>query len=300
MSACNCCEQFPIEAPLLQVRSRNANAAFCGFYNDADGKFYYKAEQTFEDPWAIIEDPGALTEGTFVRTLTKSYDATEDVCNETRTFEPNIYDDEQQMFIPPYDDSSTFNYPIGGPEYSEEEAPSAIKERVLNLLGEYSEWSQLGLLPVPAAEGFHWGPVFAVVETTGRITEAEMRLNHYPTATGYLKVWLTVRTFTWDLEEAGWTNPIDSEFAVYEWTGEPASDQHAVDAPQNRITSQVWQIACADDQKKDVYIAKYSLIPGYEPEDPLDFNAALSLNRPDPDCESNGVPTLNEDCPFRP
>jgi hypothetical protein len=157
-------------------------------------------------------------------------------------------------------------------------------------------------------------------------TQLQVRIAHPPTASGYLKVWLYKRTrklIDYVGDGVGgfvevYSEPINTELEIYEWDGEPANAELGIDDEENRITSDVFAVPIEEvdldfieidteieqgqvaGNKVEIVVWKYSLLEGYEPDDPIINEETFQLERPDPDCKSNGVPTLNADCPFEP
>jgi hypothetical protein len=283
MSACDCCEQFPILVVEFQSRSKFATLGNCGFYNEADDKYYFVQSQYYTNTL------GASAPETYGNTQTKTY-ANGD-CTLDTEYDPADQVDEEGNPNPPYDDGATYSEPILPPEYESEYTPEMLKDNVNGLLvGDFTEWGG----QTPSAYRF-----FSNGQADYSRGVVQVRVVHPPTATGYLKVWLYKKEFIWD-EDEEWIYVGDSEFGTYEWTGQPDSLEHSINSEENRVDGEPIDVVVEEDQKRyDVFVLKWSLIPDYVPSDPIFNEETLAYERPVPDCESNGVPTLNEDCPFR-
>lgn len=312
MNACNCCEQFPIDVITLQSRSRGFFIGRCSYYNEDDGKLYKKVTRIYEDPWQ--EDEGWLGSETITVISTKTWSPRNiidgfDTCSENIEYIPDI-----SSFPPPYDDASTFQNLLET-IWEDEETIQEIEDRydlLIGLFPEFSEWQNINQ-PINA-ENRHF---FGIIEDhysssypdNSSISESEMRITHPPTASGYLKVWLLKRTYQWTRTEIqigqfsypffDWEYLMDEPFQIYEWTGQPQSLSHGINEEENKIFSQVWNVTAETNKLTEIYIQKFSLIDGYEPDDPIVNEVNYWFERPSPDCESNGVPTLNIECGFR-
>ena len=162
---------------------------------------------------------------------------------------------------------------------------------VFECLGEFGEWSDNS---APTA-------VRELVDTLYTESVIEVRITHPPTATGYLKARLFKRVRAYNSETDTYGAPTDSLLTTYEWTGEPADSQYSINHAENLVVGATIAVERGDlNTRVQIAVAKWSLIEGYEPDDPeVDSENDHVLIRPTPDCESNGVPALNEDCPFR-
>ena len=120
------------------------------------------------------------------------------------------------------------------------------------------------------------------------------KIQHRPTITCYLKVWLA-RIFHEQNTPVALdvVTPLDSS---YEWL--PTNDPCLPDFTKhyghvdNLITQSDWTIELPPDLvggENKIVVYKFSFLQGYEPDDPELIAGALT--RPDPDPESNGFPT---------
>lgn len=305
MSACNCCEPFPtfngafLDQPYvlkLQGRSKGFSAGPF-WYQDENGDFFKTITST--DTWTggpatvlFVDVSGQGLDyydeidfgDTAVSTYTWAWECNGPFLQSATGF----YFDERGDTVVTQAFSDAFDWPS--------EAATNAQE----CLGElpFGEWADAGF-----------------VETSKILTDNEFlqtysesvsqyRLKHPPTASGYLKVWLSMVEEAYDAEGellGSSTEP----FTTYEWSGTPQSLSHSINSPENLITSGQFDSPLPEDSSivRKIFISKWSMLPEYEPEDPtsveLNF-APYSHTRPDPDCQSNGVPTLNEECPFRP
>lgn len=328
MSACNCCEPFPLNVVMLQTRSESANVAKCGATSgnrialDGElafflGGYFRKVIETYDDPYGPSEQFPEGQEGwsgseTF--TVTYDYDS-ENGCTETVTFDPAVVGEGGI-----YENQPTFNL-FAGSNPSNEHTDADIKNEAQDLLvGDYGDWGTAwgpssGGPSNPSASAryqevdlsFDADPEIYTLNGSYLETRLEARIAHPPTATGYLKVWLGKREYNYDAsDEAIWVPDKDSGFQEYTWTGEPASEEHSINAEENQIFGESFELIAPEGKRFDVFVLKWSLIAGYEPDDPV-FNEETQQYeldnfgnplRPTPDCKSNGVPQLNSECPF--
>jgi hypothetical protein len=332
MSACNCCEPFPLNVVTLQTRSESANVAKCGATSGNSialngelafflGGVFRRVVDTYTDPYGPSEqfpegEEGWSGSATF--TVTYDYDS-ENGCAETITFDPAVVGEGGI-----YENQPTFTQFVGSAP-SNEHTDAQIKNEAQDLLvGEYGDW---GTAWGPGSGGpsnpsssaryqqvnlsFDADPEVYTLNDSYLETRLEARIAHPPTATGYLKVWLAKREYNYDPTSEIydiWVPDKDSEFQEYTWTGEPASDEHSINSQENQIFGESFELIAPEGKRFDVFVLKWSLIPGYTPADPVlneetqryERDGNGELVRPDPDCESNGVPTLNGDCGFRP
>lgn len=299
-SACNCCETIPYPALKLEARSKGTSVTGCG-YADPEGEegvLYRQITTTYTAPgpalqlWVGVglnageEYYAEINEGDTVEMVFRSV-VTEDGCG-------CIQGEYSGFFWDDMDAGYTSE------EVYEEVVPVdeviGRGEDCLDLLelGAWGEWFF-------AAAEKRYSPHYYSRSVS------ELRLKHPPTVTGYLKIWLWQRKFT--ISTSGeFVSQELSPFDEYVWTGEPSNLNLGVNAEENRITSSVFEIITEDiNTRIDIFIGKWSLIPEYEPADPiLDPNNSdpsqvnpdfPSWTRPNPDCFSNGTPTVNETCP---
>jgi hypothetical protein len=302
MSACNCCELFPLEFD-LEFRGSGFSSIKCGFTNrDIEPESCYDGSGVFltiTTTWEPGEDDDR---GTYVVTETYAWNSETKTCDYTR----NPATDE-----PPYDDvegSMTPSYALSN-EYASESLMDNVYNAIEPITG---EWSIAGGVN-PATlrrELIDKVGEDCYVESLYNESLLEVRISHPPTATGYLKVWLVTRTQTFDQETETYSTAVDAAFQEYEWTGEPADMTIGMNEEGNRIDGETYVLPRPDAQTKvTVEVFKFSFLPGYEPADPVVdeetapdiYNPTLyALVRPTPDCLSNGVPTLSYECPPTP
>lgn len=135
-----------------------------------------------------------------------------------------------------------------------------------------------------------------VVNTARNAQKIRWKLQHSPTATCYLKVWF-VRT-TRPKGGTGSTDVIE-ELPPYEWSptpGDPgdlciADPLKAWFDADNAISSSTTEEPLMSfDGQSTVIIKKWSMIPGYVPDDPLNIAYNFGGTRPIPDLNPNGFP----------
>jgi hypothetical protein len=285
MSACNCCEEFPVDAPGFEYRSRSNILNKCGFLDSET--YYFKETTTYTSPleggegFSKINAETQETEQWNGETLehVKSYEFNADTCV-CEFSETGYFPEDFGNFDPP-----TFFY-------EDEYTDSLLETNNYGCLekNEFSEWDNVN---EALAERIIIGG------QTASESEMEVRLLHQPTATAYLKVWLWQRERDFDPETAEFSAPTDSLFETYEWSGTPPAPEYGINEPENQITEIIAVPRLGPNSSVKIFVAKWSLIEGYEPDDPLVDEETFELSRPSPDCESNGVPTLTEECPFR-
>jgi hypothetical protein len=306
MSACNCCEAFPVNVVTFESRTSGAQLSKCGFLKDTGGYWFYK-NQISDDPWTF--DVGwALTDGecyqnlTFYKTQTivlQEVDQDSQSMTTTATFNTETCecDFEATYFYPTSEDPGDVDFISR--TLNNEYTTAELAANTVGCIPEFSEeWTPGNSVTISRIyeEQLNCNEAWATyAESAGQV-----RIVHPPTATGYLKVWLLKRVRQYDTETLLFGPLTDSQFNVYEWSGTPASNLDGIDSEANRIESAPIEIDRPDEQTSvEVVVQKWSLIPGYEPSDPIVNEETFELERPSPDCESNGVPTLNEDCPLR-
>lgn len=298
MSACDCCDLFPIDVVGIQYQSKSIVNSRCGFLED--------------------NDPCTGPDATVYRTETITYTAPEGQTDFEGYFKINVETNEFVAWTgEPYDHVKTYTWDAATCEcdFTETgfvpEDPGTVEQSVAysntysieqlesNTVAcledeDFGEWQDT---PVDAQRSFVLS--FCATGTTYSESSAKYRIVHPPTATCYLKAWIYKTVWQIDPETEQESDPVDSLFDTYEWFGEPPSPQDGIDEPANKITSEGFQITRPSiNTRIEVYVAKWSLIEGYEPDDPIINETTRQLSRPVPDCLSNGVPTLNEDCPF--
>jgi hypothetical protein len=325
MSACNCCEAFPIDVVTLQRQKKTASLSKCGFGDyeswDADGAW---PDTGFGGSGTVLTNKFFL-QGVLAGLEVDGLDPDpEGVGTVTRTYEFNAETGECDLSVVSsgLPENALGDPGDGGfliynsaPVFSNEYTNTQLISNALTQMPEefQGEWSE----DVRAFQ-----TLFDTIEdsepsATYTEEQIQVRITHPPTATGYLKVWLWKKVS--QLVEAYETygEPVYSEFEVYEWEGAPNSDQHGINEEENEIISQVYEVPREEDPPNmvavntltsvgevgftvvEIFVYKYSLIKDYEPDDPVLNEETFELERPNPDCESNGVPTLNEECSFR-
>lgn len=175
------------------------------------------------------------------------------------------------------------------------EAVTNVQECLASL--EFGEWADAGSVETSKVlteiESYS---IYSYGETV-----SEYRVKHPPTATGYLKAWLSKVDEAYS-PEGELLSSSTEPFTTYEWSGTPPSLNHSINSLENLITSEVFEATPPESHSvvRKIVISKWSMLPEYEPDDPVSLDllfAPYSHTRPDPDCLSNAVPTLNEDCP---
>lgn len=306
MSACNCCEAFPIDVVTLQFRTSSAILSKCGFLEDSGGGFIY-GTQISDDPWTFDVD-WAKADGecysnlTFYKTQTivlQEVDQASQSMTKTLTFnaETCSCDVDANYFYPTSEDPGDVD--LISRTLTDEYTTTELMENTVGCIPELpEEWTVGESVSISRIyeELLSCNEAFATYDES----IGEVRLTHPPTATGYLKVWLLKRTRDWDSITLTFGPPTDSLFDAYEWIGTPPSPTSGINETANQIISDPIEIVRPEEQQSvEIVVQKWSLIPEYEPTDPIVNEETYELERPTPDCESNGVPTLNEDCPFR-
>jgi hypothetical protein len=329
MSACNCCDAFPINVVTLEGRQRGAQLSKCGT-NEYD---LYSFTDQWPDPVTNGPASGAtLLSNKFFLTdvITVEVDGRaqnpEGQGTSTRTYEFNAETGECDVSVT---SSGLPNDALGEPgdggfliinnyELSNEYTNAQLIENTRTQIPEefIGEWESEGFTAAQYLEDLivDGDPGASYSET-----QMQVRISHPPTASGYLRVWLYMRTSK--LVDYGgnvYGEPINTELEIYEWDGEPTNAELGIDDEENRITSDVFAVPIEEvdldfieidteieqgqvaGNKVEIVVWKYSLLEGYEPDDPIINEETFQLERPDPDCKSNGVPTLNADCPFEP
>jgi hypothetical protein len=319
MSACDCCDPFPIDVVMMEGRKIGASLTKCGF-NEFDeyglnyvlpdtlgivrtGPFLSTKFFTQEAITIEAEDGEEIgTQGTWTQTLTFNDETGECDSDIVKTGLANTSFDGNISVV-----SRTIS-----DEYTNTEL---IDNTLTQIPDEFSgEWSTLN----NSASRYLDDSLYdGIIESNYSEERLQVRISHPPTATGYLKVWMLKRVRVLETPlPVTYSEPTDTPFDVYEWEGEPPSLEHGIDEPENRIVSDPFLVPREEtltlqtvtdelgtlntaETIVEIVVYKWSLIEGYEPADPLTDEETLELERPSPDCESNGVPTLNEDCPFR-
>jgi hypothetical protein len=336
MSACNCCEAFPLNVVTLEGQKKSFSLSKCGFAEfdgySADGVW---PDTGFSGSGNLLSTKffltGTLT-GIQVDGLAEPVDGEGSV---TRTYQFNQETGECDLSV------SSGGLPedaLGQPG----DGGFLIYAGDLNLSDEYTNEQLISNASTQAPEEFsgEWSgsnltasqyllnardndepSAFGYYEEE----QIQVRITHPPTATGYLKVWLwkkVTKLTEWPDTYDG--EPSYTEFEVYEWEGAPNSETHGINAQENKVTSSYYPVDPEEDPETalqmvdfysddgfvifqgqaartrvEIFVYKYSLIKNYTPDDPVLNEATFALERPNPDCESNGVPTLSEACPFR-
>lgn len=279
-SACNCCDKIPrfdfSELPPdlsrdffpfgIRSRTKSASVTPCGVQNPNDGLFYKVYTENYE-----------------LGSVTRTY-----------TYDPETNNCTEEIVA---------DIPEGGGEgslisvdYSGQITAGELKGYAETRLGlaEYSEWSNTAT-PTALSYSDSNGAAIAISEVRGF---------HPPTFSGFFKMWIDKVTFSWDSDEGRFINPQSGSYDIYEWSGGLLSILHSVNAEENKIYGPTFQLTATDQTQFILFIRKFSFLSDYVPNDPninLGFDATFSffleLDRPSPDCFSNGVPTVNESCP---
>lgn len=288
---CNCCQLFPFVFD-LEWRGEIFSSSKCGYTNRSiDNEACYDGNGVFSTlttTWQPEEnDPFDRT--TYVITETQTWDAESKTC---------IYSREPAYDEAPYDDiggSGSFSYALSN-EYTSEELMDNVYAALPPIEGEWVKSS-----PVLPAEikrelidkvGDDCYPASLYTESS-----LEVRIAHPPTATGYLKLWLVKRVRQYDQGTDTYSPPVDEPFQEYEWNGSPNDLNSGVNEESNRINGPIYVLDRPSEQTKiTIEILKFSLLPNYEPDNPI-VDENYNLIRPTPDCKSNGVPTLSNECP---
>jgi hypothetical protein len=126
------------------------------------------------------------------------------------------------------------------------------------------------------------------------------KLEHSPTISCYLKVWLVRVIRPQGAPGDGSGDTLDFSIPEYEWIGTgsplclPSQDKPPLHV-DNRIFSP-WTIESndptGDPGEAHVRIFKYSFIEGYEPDDPTGLTLSFGGTRPVPDLNPNGFPAV--------
>lgn len=295
MSACNCCELFPLEFD-LEHRGEAFFLSKCGYTNRDivnescyDGLGVFLTKQ-IDYTWAENDPTGRTS---YSVTYSTAYDPETKLCVETRV----PANDEA-----PYDDLSDAQTDIAiSDEYTSSELMANVYAALPPIEGEWTEVSAVS--PAETKRelidkvGEDCYPASLYTESS-----LEVRIAHPPTATGYLKVWLVARTRTFDQQTDTYGPPTDAAFEVYEWNGAPADMTIGMNEPGNRVEGETYVVPRPAEQTKvTIEVFKFSFLPEYEPDDPqVDAENDYAFIRPTPDCLSNGVPQLSAECPPTP
>ena len=306
-SACNCCQQFPIDVVTLQARQKGASFWKCGtnvgnpwedgYFPSPDGQYYQIFKVIFSADFGVYPvlnkvnvETGEMTpwtSGTIEEIFEYSWNAETCSCDFSHTgFVPEDYGSS----------SATF-------DWSNVYTDTMLLENTVACIGEYGEWQNLSPFPPTTLRGFY---NLAFTDTPEEVNDSyseqliEVRITHPPTATGYLKVWLWKGVSTYngvDCSTSTW-----SLFDTYEWEGEPNDLNFGINEPENLVTSDTFTVPRPDlNTCTKIIVAKWSLIKDYEPDDPLSVDefdlSGVVINRPTTDCKSNGVPALSAECP---
>jgi hypothetical protein len=311
MSACQCCEEFPTDVLTLEARYRAISANACALYEFEDGNLlelyglgggsgailstgYNQVTITYttstysdgtNEPFVIERGGGELIPwtGPVEEVFTVQYNTETCSCETTNTgFRPEDGGDQQSDDI----------------EFSESYTKPNFISDTSACISDFSEWE--GATAAATEVTYALSVIDDAVVNIYSVSDVEFRFTHPPTATGYLKVWIWQRVYDTRDEVGNWVNPVDLPYDTYEWIGQPPDLQYGIDESENKIVSDPFAPERAEENTRvEFFVAKWSLLPGYEPDDPLVDEETFELSRPSPDCESNGVPTLNEECPFR-
>lgn len=314
-SACNCCEKFPVDIFKVEFRQKRVGVGWCGFgvvQEDGTSKYYKEYRYVRPDQNQFLG-----TEGGWLGTETVTFiDRIEyDQSNPynciqfcTQTIPDGVFD-EFCGPSPPYDDGASFGDLIEGSEqYLDEITPEETKGYVEQVYSEeeFGPWGDT----VSDLFSYSYQRATRLPSGNSRLT-TQFRIKHPPSATGYLKIWFVKIPFTWvDGSDGYWTSEggtiygddnseylfTEAEtFYEYVWSGEPQDPSKSINDVANQITSEEIEFSPEEDNVGWlVLMSKYSMIKGYEPSDPIKFNP---YTRPDPDCFSNNIPTVNESCP---
>lgn len=296
MSACNCCDLFPLEFD-LEHRGEVFSASKCGYTNKSlDNEACYDGNGVFSTLTTTWEpdgnDPAGRT--TYVITETQTWDAESKTC---------VYTRDPETDEPPYDDlaGGSFTYELSA-EYTSEELMENVYAALPPIEGEWEEATVLSPAEIKRElidkVGEDCYPKSLYTESS-----LEVRIAHPPTATCYLKVWLVARTREYDQQTETYGPPTDAAFQIYEWEGAPADMTIGINEQANRVEGETYVVPRPDEAQTKVTIEvfKFSFLPEYEPDDPqVDSENDYAFIRPTPDCLSNGVPTLNAECPPAP
>jgi hypothetical protein len=338
MSACNCCDAFPTDVivrntigqtkpdfPLfLEWRKLEASLEKCGarefVLNRFDGNtgadcgdiiagksgdytsFKWLLSETISLSARSIETSERVS-GSQTRTWT--YNAETGVCDLDVNCTGFLNEDSENFEVYEMGSRSVSN------EYTSETLISNVAAKIP------SEFSGAWQQSPPLSGPWEYGEYFVneaascirqLIEKAGYYDESkiQIRLNHAPTATGYLKVWLGKRTTAYsgeDLDDVV-SPPIDQTFQIYEWEGEPLDKTKGINEPENRVLSAIFEVERPQPQTQvTIVVWKWSFLRGYEPSDPTRADVEpgddARLVRLPPDCESNAIPTLSQQCPFR-
>jgi hypothetical protein len=301
-SACNCCETIPFLSFRHTIRSKGVTIGECGFIKEGDEtNLYRQITTTYTETGSGIQlfvgigsDAGAdfyaeVNEGDTTQ-VTLRREPSEDGCGCERIEVSGFY----------WDDPA-------GVEVDNEYAEVATEAELIESTErcfenqeffesyEDDRWFDYSFV---SSENYIEGGTPAGSYT---ISESRLSLIHPPTVSGYLKIWLWQRK--WTMVNGEYQSQELEPFDTYEWSGAPTFPDLGVNAVENRITSPEFEILAELGTVIDVFIGKWSLIPDYEPSDPiLDPNAEINAEvsswiRPSPDCFSNGTPTVNAICP---
>jgi hypothetical protein len=302
MSACNCCELFPtfsgssLSQPyVLKLEARSKGFSAAPFYfQDENGDYFKTITQT--DTW--VGGPSTILyvdvsdqsldyygEIDFGSTTESTYTYAWINCQDVLESASGFYFDERADSQVTTQYSDPFDWPS--------EAVTNVEECLTS--SSFGEWAFAGFVEA--------SKILTEIGSlkTYAATVSEYRFKHPPTATGYLKVWLSMVEETYS-SEGELLSSSTEPFTTYEWSGTPPSLNHSINSLENLITSEVFEATPPESHSvvRKIFISKWSMLPEYEPDDPVSVDllfAPYSHTRPDPDCLSNAVPTLNEDCP---
>jgi hypothetical protein len=297
VSACNCCEPFPTfsgafsyQPYVLKLEGRSKSFGAGPFYYEDENGDYFKTK-TETDTWkggpgtilyADVSNQGLDYYGEidFGSTTQRTYTYAWINC-QVEGSASGFYFDERGDTEVTTQYSNPFNWP----------SEAVINAQECLASSEFGEWADVGSVETSK-----------VLNTGYAETVSEYRVKHPPTATGYLKVWLSKVDENYS-PEGELVSSSTQPFTTYEWSGAPPSLNHSINSLENLITSQVFEATPPESYSvvRKIVISKWSMLPEYEPDDPVSLElvfAPYSHTRPVPDCLSNGVPTLNDDCPF--
>lgn len=253
---------------------------------------------TLISTWEPDPENNPLGLSTYVITLTSIWDANNLLYVITRNPETDLppYDDEAYL-----NDHGTWSYQLVD-EYTNDELMQEAYDQVQENNGEWITGTASQNRLLFNAYSCDYTP--SCIESS-----LQVRVSHPPTATGYLKVWLVKRVRQYNPETDTYSLPVDGPFEEYEWSGSPNDFNFGINEAENRINGPTYTLERPSPQTSvTIQVFKFSLLPNYEPDDPIidenyfelpnvDNYGLSNLIRPTPDCKSNGVPTISNDCP---
>jgi hypothetical protein len=318
MSACDCCEEPPYETPVLVCDLIESSKTKIGYGGLLDDSSYYKEAgyDSIEDCHVVVSDE--VSGDAVFKTISALFSRCHADCSGSGSIsvsQTNDLDGNQvstscsgTISFPGIDppapiDCDRVVFPDISTDYQEPyiagSSPEIVYGTVMGACGdtrtvsnEYltSELIAYTIDNLPSWPGTYDGDywttrVLSETETSYHITRLKYKLEHYPTASCYLKVWLRTR-----FSPAGGGADVLTDLTPYVWTGTgtpclPEPNLSASDILNKISTAPVQLDEPPENGNLYIEIKKWSCVFGYEPDDPLDSGA-----RPFPDLKPNGFP----------